>query len=74
MSKSLIVKKEKNKYLLYLNKSIFSQKSLQKVIAGEAWINKLTAESGYFVLDLSTDKKTDVLELANYVLYSQRSA
>jgi len=74
MRKNLIVKRKKSKYLLYLNKTIVSQQSLRKVVSGEEWIKKLADESDYFVLDLTTDKKTDVLELANYVLYAQRLA
>jgi len=74
MSKNLIVKKEKNKYQLYLNEKIYSKKLVQKAISGETWVNSFNCQAGYFVLDLGTNKKTDVLELVNYLLYVHRSS
>ena len=74
MDKKLIVKKEKNKYFLYLNKNIYPRGLIQKAIKEEDWVKKISLTQGYFILELNTKNQENVLELANYLLYAKRSS
>ena len=73
MKKNLIEEKQKNKFILFLNKNLYTKELLDK---GLAWDKKMirgvSLSDGYFCLELYAKNKKQVLELGNYLLYLKR--
>ncbi|MEW5895210.1 MAG: hypothetical protein AB1650_05590 [Candidatus Omnitrophota bacterium] len=66
----LPLKKEKNSFILDLNKGLYRKNVVDKALAEDKdWIKEISKSDEYFHLRLKTSKIEDVFDWMNYLIY-----
>jgi len=69
-----LVKKEKNSFLLRLNKELYKKGIVQKILYEDKdWVEQASTSGDYFCIRLKTLKIKDVFELMNYLIYLHKA-
>ena len=71
---SLPLKKEKNNFILKLNKDVYRRELIQKAISEDKdWIKETSVSGHYCHLQLKTSKIKDVYNWMNYLIYLHKT-
>jgi len=67
---SFPLRKEKDSFILRLNKKLYNSDFLSKAISEDrGWVKEIPAADGYFSIKCYTLKIEDVLRWLNYLIY-----
>ena len=70
-----IVKKADNRFILNLNKKLYKEGLVDKVVAEDkGWVKKIPSSGQYLCLEFRTKKFEEVLNWANYLLYLTKTS
>lgn len=70
----LPLKKEKDSFILKLNKKLYRKDLIQKAVSEDKeWIDEAPASGAYFCLRLKTPSMDDVLNWMNYLIYLHKA-
>lgn len=70
-----LIKRQKNSFLLLLNRGLYRETIIEKAITKDkGWVKKNPAQRTYFVVELKTGEKEDVLDWSNYLFYLHKAS
>ena len=70
-----LLKKVDKRFILNLNKKLYKEDFVNKLLAGDKdWVKKISSKGKYLCLEFKTKKIEQVLDWANYLLYTARAA